>query len=221
MIRRYQWQGGATAQEISTRQLPAGVVAVDKGTNPVLRDLELIEGGDPQNPIPTAAVQDLDEFMASIGWSFVQEDPVDAISDLCVVQDFDTRITVDVSTTAAPPNWGDLFAVALTVGGNGTNIVTALCTASCFADGDPATIRLVLRDDQGTDQELTHPGYVFSSQNKDLGAGAVSGSLGNLPPGQYEVVLQGNIVAGNLAIQAQTDPADQGANISIRELFKG
>lgn len=221
MIRRYKWEGGATAQEITNGQLPPGVVAVDQGTNPVLRDIELIAGGDPQNPIPTAAVQDLDEFMASIGWTFIQEDPIDLISDLCVVQDFDTPILVDVSTTAAPPLWGDLFEVDLTVGGTGTNIVSALCTASCFADGDPANIRLVLRDSLAVDQELTHPGYVFSNQNKDFGSGAISGSIESVVPGQYKVVLQANIVAGNFAIQALTDPQNQGANINIRELFKG
>lgn len=218
MIRRYKLIGVTKAQ-MDSQIDPAWRVLL-RGTSPVYKDVEFVgaTGATGATGPPESTVEDLDDYMRRAGWRFEEVDPVESPSQLCIVQDFDAPITVDVSTTASPPNWGDLFLVPVTVGGTGMNRIKASCTASLFADGDPAVLRLALRDSQNNDVPLSHPAYVFSNQTKDLGSTSMSGSVLNVAPGDYHVVLQGNIVAGNLAIQAATDPADQGANISIQEL---
>ena len=68
MIRRYRWQN-FTAAEIDSA-LPGGVAGTVLGVNPSYADIELLP-----DPVSGAAQADLDDFMSSAGWVFVEVDP--------------------------------------------------------------------------------------------------------------------------------------------------
>lgn len=69
MIRRYRWAGGFTAVQLDG-QVPPGVNVTLKGTNNVETDLEVLP-----NPVSVAAQEDLDFYMATLGWLFLEADP--------------------------------------------------------------------------------------------------------------------------------------------------
>jgi len=69
MIRRYLWHGNFTVADL-TSQLPAGVTPTLLGTNKVYTDIELLP-----DPVSTPAQEDLDEYLATLGWSLEAVDP--------------------------------------------------------------------------------------------------------------------------------------------------
>jgi hypothetical protein len=71
MIRRYRWQGNFTVQTLD-KQLPPGVSPSIIATSPTLTDIEVLP-----DPVSATAAQDLDEYMASLGWDLVEVDPSD------------------------------------------------------------------------------------------------------------------------------------------------
>ncbi len=69
MIRRYRWKGNFTPTQLDG-QVPPGVAVTIKGTNNVETDLELLP-----NPISAAAAEDLDFYLSTLGWAFLEADP--------------------------------------------------------------------------------------------------------------------------------------------------
>ncbi len=202
-----------TADQISD-QVPQSLTATINGLSPVFWDVELLP-----NPVSTEAKQDLNECMANQGWVFVEEDPVDTITETVIVQDFDTKLAVDVSTTATAPNWGDLLVVPLVVGGSGDRDVKMSATVTANGSGATgAVLRVVLRDGGG-DTVIGIPGRVVSGGGQPIGNSAMNGRLTNVAAGNYDVVVQGRIATGTLAINASTSPVVQGLNINIQEVF--
>lgn len=65
---RYKWNGNFTVQDI-TANLPAGFTPTIVNTGEMFVDIDITP-----NPT-TAAHEDVDEYMATLGWSFVADDP--------------------------------------------------------------------------------------------------------------------------------------------------
>ncbi len=65
---RYEWNGNATVQGIEAN-IPAGLAATIVNTGEMFVDIDI-------TPNPSAAAHlDLDEYMTTLGWSFVSDDP--------------------------------------------------------------------------------------------------------------------------------------------------
>jgi len=69
MIRRYRWKGNFTESSLKNH-VPAGVTPTILGTSAVLTDIELLP-----DPVSVPAQEDLDEYLAALGWTFVEVDP--------------------------------------------------------------------------------------------------------------------------------------------------
>ena len=68
MIIRYKWSGNFTVAEIQG-QIPSGFTPTIVNTGEMFVDIQIL-------PNPTAAAHlDLDEYMATLGWTFVADDP--------------------------------------------------------------------------------------------------------------------------------------------------
>jgi hypothetical protein len=65
---RYQWEGNATVQEIESN-IPSGLAATIVNTGEMFIDIDITPNPD------AAAHQDLDEYMATLGWTFIADDP--------------------------------------------------------------------------------------------------------------------------------------------------
>jgi len=71
-IARYKWLGNFTARQLDD-QIPDGFTASIQKIGPeVLADIEVL-------PQLTGSQDDLDAFMATMGWTFVAEDPVSPV----------------------------------------------------------------------------------------------------------------------------------------------
>jgi hypothetical protein len=85
MIRRYKWDGNFTAQDINS-QLPVGVTGTVSQIGPlVFVDIELLP-----DPVSAEAQEDLDDYLKTLGWSFIGADlttPVNSVG--CVVSVYD------------------------------------------------------------------------------------------------------------------------------------
>jgi hypothetical protein len=69
---RYKWNGSATVQDIQAN-IPAGFTPAIVNTGEMFVDIDI-------TPNPTAAAHlDLDEYMATLGWTFVIDDPTTAL----------------------------------------------------------------------------------------------------------------------------------------------
>ena len=65
---RYKWNGNATVEDIQAN-IPAGFTPTIVNTGEMFVDIDI-------TPDPTAAAhEDLDEYMETLGWSFVSDDP--------------------------------------------------------------------------------------------------------------------------------------------------
>lgn len=69
---RYEWNGNATVEGIEAN-IPAGLAATIVNSGEMFVDIDI-------TPNPSAAAhQDLDEYMETLGWSFVADDPTTAL----------------------------------------------------------------------------------------------------------------------------------------------
>lgn len=69
---RYKWNGNFTVQDI-TNNLPSGFTPTILNTGEMFVDIQIL-------PNPTAAAhEDINEYMATLGWSFVADDPITAL----------------------------------------------------------------------------------------------------------------------------------------------
>lgn len=70
-IYRYKFAGGITKKEID-QQIPQTYAATILQTTPVSVDVQVLP-----DPVPAATKEDLDGYMANIGWMFCETDPSD------------------------------------------------------------------------------------------------------------------------------------------------
>ena len=75
-IRRYKWDGNFTAGELQ-KQIPSTVTPTILGTNPTYSDIELLP-----DPVSADTAADLDAYMATLGWSFVGENPTTPLAPI-------------------------------------------------------------------------------------------------------------------------------------------
>lgn len=211
---RYSWKGGVTPEQLGS-QIPMGLTATINGYSPFYLDLEVLP-----DPVSIDAKADLDECMLSQGWEFLEENPGDTITETVIVQDFDAQLTVDASSTANLPNWGDLLVVPLVVGGDGDRDVKMSATITASGTGaKDAIVRVVLRDG-GVDTVIGIPGRIVSGGSQPIGNSAINGRLTNVAAGNYDVVVQGSVSSASIEINAASSPINQGLNINIQEILK-
>lgn len=168
---------------------------------------------DPRNSIIITLTSSL------TGRALVVDTESTSILPVTVLQDFDTLLDVDASTTAVAPNWGDLLVVPLVVTGTGNHDVKISATLTGNGAGAAgAILRVVLRDG-GTDTPIGIPGRLTSGGGQPIGNSAMNGRLENVAAGNYDVVVQGRVTTGTITVNASTNPAIQGLNINIQEIF--
>lgn len=109
-IRRYRSQGNFTDAEL-TDQVPPGVTATVSETNPFFTDIELLP-----DPINDQIRSDIDNFMASLGWIFVEENPASPLPSTAGAFVFAAE-SVGSTTTPRyiPPGYNDFTAPAIAV----------------------------------------------------------------------------------------------------------
>lgn len=75
-IYRYKWDGNFSMSEIE-RQIPLGQTATEEAIGPqTFVDIKIDNGA---NPVPATTQEDLDDYMAALGWQFVAVDPDESV----------------------------------------------------------------------------------------------------------------------------------------------
>ena len=105
MIRRYRWDGGFTSEDLED-QVPPSVTASVSATNPVFIDIELLP-----NPVSSDTAQDMDEYLTSQGWVFVEVDPTTALPNSSAQLTFGCEaISATTTVRYLPSGWDDNLA---------------------------------------------------------------------------------------------------------------
>lgn len=105
MIRRYRWHGNFTTQGLDSQIPPAFSTSI-VATSPTLSDIEILP-----DPVSANAAQDLDEYMATLGWDFVEVDPSDgSVEELIAWNAGDAILTAAAAPTLIVRNERQMLA---------------------------------------------------------------------------------------------------------------
>lgn len=192
-VRRYKWSGNFTVAELQG-QIPPAFTPSIKETNPVYTDIEVLP-----NPVSADANEDLDAFMATLGWTFDSLDPTVQLPTCSAQLTFGCEsISATDTVRYLPSGWDDNIATtspytvqATRAGtlrnlrvkqnmpaGNGNPVHYTL-----LVNGAPTALVAILlsTDLVGADLDPAHAVSVNSGDDLDLQITKPSGSLQSAP----------------------------------------